>query len=131
MFSQGYRTGKLRLKPSAQYQVHALNHFTWLGLGAVAGSFSYSTLLKITKIKFLGRSNNFFLYLGLENHRDEACIKIGNYHTKAFLWMEDVVVDQLLNPIQIFVTLWTVEYARLLCSPLSPGVCSNACPLSR
>ena len=97
----------------------------------MAGSFSYSTLLKITKIKFLGRSNNFFLYLGLENHRDEACIKIGNYHTKAFLWMEDVVVDQLLNPIQIFVTLWTVEYARLLCSPLSPGVCSNACPLSR
>ena len=71
----------------------------------MAGSFSYSALLKITTIKFWGRSNNSFLYLGLENHRDEACIKMGNYNTEAFLWMEDVVVDQLLNPVQIFVTL--------------------------
>ena len=119
MFSQGYRTGKLRFKPSAQYRVHALNHLTWLGLGAVAGSFSYSALLKINTIKFWGRSNNSFLYLGLENHRDEACIKMGNYNTEAFLWMEDVVVDQLLNPVQIFVTLWTVECQASLFSTIS------------
>ena len=40
-----------------------------------------------------------------------------------------VVVVQLLNPVQLFVTPWTGA-TRLLCPPLSPGVCSNSCSLS-
>ena len=39
------------------------------------------------------------------------------------------VVGQSLRCVQLFETSWTV-HARLLCLPLSPGVCPNSCPLS-
>ena len=41
-----------------------------------------------------------------------------------------VVVVQPLSPVQLFVTLWTAA-RRLPSSSLSPGVCSNSCPLSQ
>ena len=41
-----------------------------------------------------------------------------------------VVVAQSLSCMQLFVTPWTAAY-QLFCPPLSPGVCSNYCPLSR
>ena len=41
-----------------------------------------------------------------------------------------VVVDQSLNCVWLFVT-HGLKYARLLCPPLSPGVHSNSCPLTR
>ena len=40
-----------------------------------------------------------------------------------------VVVVQSLSCVWLFVTPWTVA-ARLPCPSLSPGVCSNSCPLS-
>ena len=40
-----------------------------------------------------------------------------------------VVVVQSLSCVQLFVTPWTA--ARFPCSSLSPGVCSDPCPLSR
>jgi len=40
-----------------------------------------------------------------------------------------VVVVQSLCCVRLFVTPWTVA-ARLPCPSLSPGVCSNSCPLS-
>ena len=41
-----------------------------------------------------------------------------------------VVVVQSLNHVWLFVIPWTA-HTRLLCPPLSPGVCSNSCPLSQ
>ena len=37
---------------------------------------------------------------------------------------------QLLSHVQFFVTLHGLQHTRLLCPSLSPGVCSNSCPLS-
>ena len=39
----------------------------------------------------------------------------------------NVVVQPL---VQLFMTPWTI-LARLLCPPLSPGICSDSCPLSQ
>ena len=36
----------------------------------------------------------------------------------------------MLSPDQLFMTPWTIQHARLPCPSLSPGVCSNSCPLS-
>ena len=41
-----------------------------------------------------------------------------------------VAAVQLLSHVQLFANPWTV-HVRLLCPPLSPGVYSNSCPLSR
>ena len=40
-------------------------------------------------------------------------------------------VVQLLSCVRFFATSCTVWHARLHCPSLSPGVCSNSCPLSR
>ena len=42
---------------------------------------------------------------------------------------EKVVVVQLLSHIQLFVTPWTAA-CQVPCPSLSPGVCSDSCPLS-
>ena len=41
-----------------------------------------------------------------------------------------VVVVQLLSHVGLFATPW-LQHARLPCPSLSPGVCSNSCPLSQ
>ena len=41
------------------------------------------------------------------------------------------VVVKLLSCVQLFVTPWTVQHARLPSLSLFPGVCSNSCPLSQ
>ena len=41
-----------------------------------------------------------------------------------------VAVVQLLSCIWLFAT-HGLQHARILCPPLSPGVCSNSCPLSQ
>ena len=41
-----------------------------------------------------------------------------------------VAAVQSVSHVPLFVTPWTAA-ARLLCPPLSPGVCSNSCPLSQ
>ena len=40
------------------------------------------------------------------------------------------LVVQWLRYVQLFVTPWTIAY-QISCPSLSPGVCSNLCPLSR
>ena len=47
--------------------------------------------------------------------------------TGCILWV--AIVVQSLTRVQLF---WPheLQQARLLCPPLSPGVCSNSCPLS-
>ena len=40
------------------------------------------------------------------------------------------VIVYLLSSVWLSVTPWTVKHTRLLCPSLSPGVCSNSCPLS-
>ena len=41
-----------------------------------------------------------------------------------------VAVVQPPSCVQLFVTPWTAARTRLPCPSLSPGVCSNSCPLS-
>ena len=40
-------------------------------------------------------------------------------------------VVQLLSSVRLFATPWTAAHTRLPCPLLSPGVCSNSCPLSQ
>ena len=40
------------------------------------------------------------------------------------------IVDHPLSRVQLFVTHWT-QHTRFPCPSLSPGICSNSCPLSQ
>ena len=44
-----------------------------------------------------------------------------------YIYIYVSVVIQLLSPVWLFET----PYTSLLCPPLSPGICSNSCPLSQ
>ena len=48
----------------------------------------------------------------------------------ASVWISHVAL-QLLSHVQLLVTTWTVTCATLPCPSLTPGVCSNSCPLSQ
>ena len=41
-----------------------------------------------------------------------------------------IVVVQSLSHVQLFATLWTLQYARLPCPLPRPRVCSNTCPVN-
>ena len=49
---------------------------------------------------------------------------------KCWYIVQLVVVAKLLSHVWLFATSWT-EASQLLCPPLSPGVCSDSCPLSQ
>ena len=46
------------------------------------------------------------------------------------MWSFVVITVHSLSRVRLFKTCG-LQHARLLCSSLSPGVCSNSCPLSR
>ena len=51
-------------------------------------------------------------------------------HTQIYIHNVVPVVIQLFSHVWLFVTHWTTE-TRLSCPSLSPGACSNSCPLSQ
>ena len=83
---------------------------------------STSSLTFIFKSKHKQLSNGHFFCLYILVFI--AAITI--YHTSG-----GFVVVQLLSHVQLFVTPGTIQHISLPCPSLSPGVCSNSCPLSR
>ena len=58
---------------------------------------------------------------------------VGKFLATNFCHIINIVRLRYLLLLSHWVTLWThgLLHARVLCPPLSPGMCSNSCPLSQ